>query len=353
MTHPYIDRPDTSYWRTGVSDRGGFGLTGLWQPRFPITSDSVIITFGSCFAQNISRRLVTRGYRWLDAEPVPDHTPDEIKAKYNYGVFSCRTGNIYTTRMLRQWLEFAFGEAVPMIAPLERNGRYYDPYRQQIEQEGFGSVEELEAAREMTLSGLRDAFSRADVFIFTLGLTEAWLDRASGQEYSMCPGPVAGQFNEDQTAFVNHRFEDIVADFSSSLQLINRDRRSNIRVLLTVSPVPLTATATSDHVLLATTYSKSVLRAAAGDLVQNFDGVDYFPSFDLITAPISRGMHYASNMRQVTQDGVDHVMSYFFEGIDAPITPAVPGTIPNKSADNEVDDVSCDEVILDAFAKKA
>ena len=41
-------------------------------------------------------------------------------------------------------------------------------------------------------------------------------------------------------------------------------RTPKLRILLTVSPVPLTATAGDDHVLLATTYSKSVLRAGRG-----------------------------------------------------------------------------------------
>ena len=64
--------------------------------------------------------------------------------------------------------------------------------------------------------------------------------------------------------------QEVVRDITTSfdaLRVINPD----LRFLLTVSPVPLTATASGQHVLTATTYSKSVLRSAAGFLSQNRD----------------------------------------------------------------------------------
>ncbi|WP_428660504.1 GSCFA domain-containing protein [Reyranella sp.] len=51
-------------------------------------------------------------------------------------------------------------------------------------------------------------------------------------------------------------------------------RRPGVRFLLTVSPVPLKASASQNHVLAATTYSKSVLRAVAGQLADTYDDVD-------------------------------------------------------------------------------
>lgn len=351
-SHPYSDRPGQFYWRTGVTNRGGFGLERLWQPKIRISDSTKFMTLGSCFAQNISRRLIARGYHWIDAEPAPDFTSDAVKRAYNYGIFSCRTGNIYTARMLRQWLEFAFELDQPKIPPMERDGRLYDPYRQQIEPDGFASIEELEQSRLATFAALRRAFIDADVFIFTLGLTEAWTHQASGQEYSMCPGVIADSFNPEQVVFVNHGFREVFGDIRRSIKIINRARKRNIRVLLTVSPVPLTATASDYHVLHATTYSKSVLRAAAGEFAQIHTGIDYFPSYDLITAPISRGMHYASNMRQVTQDGIDHVMTHFFDAIRPSNASA---TTMNAEVDLEdpEEDLNCDEIVLDGFAKKS
>ena len=82
-------------------------------------------------------------------------------------------------------------------------------------------------------------------------------------------------------------------------------------MLLTVSPVPLTATASDKHVLTATTYSKSVLRAVAGELYDRYADIDYFPSYEIVASPWSRGFFYESNMRSVNAGGVSVVMQTF------------------------------------------
>jgi hypothetical protein len=352
MKNPYQDLESRSFWRTAVAEAGTFGLKDLWRPAYPIRKSTKIITAGSCFAQNISSRLVAQGYSWIDKEPGPEFASPHIKKKYNYGVFSFRTGNIYTARMLRQWIAFAFGEDSPRIPPILHDGRFYDPYRQQIELEGFGSAEELNDARYETLLAIREAFTECDVFFFTLGLTEAWQHIPTGQEYSACPGVSCGLYDPSEVRLINHTVRDIVSDIRTALGIVNRNRKTRIRSLLTVSPVPLTATATNDHVLVATNYSKSVLRAAAGELSTIRRWIDYYPSFEIITSPVSRGAHYAGNLRSITQDGVDHVLSHFFSGIRRfdPKTGAINESVA-RSANLADEDVVCEEVILNAFSK--
>jgi hypothetical protein len=82
-------------------------------------------------------------------------------------------------------------------------------------------------------------------------------------------------------------------------------------VLLTVSPVPLIATYEDRHVLVSTTYSKSVLRVAADKLCRAFEGVDYFPSYELITGNFSGGRYFEPDLRSVNEMGVDHAMRLF------------------------------------------
>ena len=97
------------------------------------------------------------------------------------------------------------------------------------------------------------------------------------------------------------------------------------RVILTVSPVPLAATYTGNHVLSATTYSKSVLRAAAERVVRSHSNCAYFPSYEIITGAFNRGSYFASDLRNAHDDGVDHVMRVFFsrygEGDPGPSPP--------------------------------
>ncbi len=151
-----------------------------------------------------------------------------------------------------------------------------------------------------------------NVFIFTLGLTEAWVDKRTGRVFPTAPGTIAGDFDPGIYEFKNFSYDEIRADFVEFLDLV-RARNPDLKIILTVSPVPLTATATDNHVLVATTYSKSVLRAVAGSLADAYPDVDYFPSYEMIASPLSLGFFYEANMRAVNPGGVAAVMVFFFE----------------------------------------
>ncbi len=370
MSHPYESLPAQKFWRTAVADRSAFQIQGLWTPRFAIKKRTKIITAGSCFAQHISRALVARGYQWVDAEPAPEKMTDEAKRDYHYGTFSFRTGNIYTPNMLCQWLSWALGVEEPPKVVWEKDGRYYDPFRPTVELGGFATEEEVYASRRVTVAAVREAIETSSVFVFTLGLTEAWIDREGGFEYAICPGTVAGTFDPEKHEYVNHGF---TSTFKSLRSAINLARKINkrIRFILTVSPVPLTATASEDHVLTATSHSKSVLRAVAGEMKLANPYVDYFPSYEMITHPAFRGMFFGPNMRSVDPKGVEFVMDSFFRDQFTTFAKTVTvqgpyGTIeeqvvgPNKTvskkkitrkqaAEDAAEEALCEEELLDAF----
>src|SRR5690554_7653381 len=97
--NPYQELDEKSFWRTGVADVSPFDLKEIWTPKFKILPNSRIVTFGSCFAQHISRFIKKQGFNWLNTEPAPQNIDSELAAKFNYGVYSARTGNIYTTTL--------------------------------------------------------------------------------------------------------------------------------------------------------------------------------------------------------------------------------------------------------------
>ena len=129
-----------------------------------------------------------------------------------------------------------------------------------------------------------------------------------------------------------------------------------IKILLTVSPVPLTATATGHHVLLATQYSKSVLRAVAGDLSEMAKDIDYFPSYEIIAAPPTRAQFFAPNMRSVAPEGVALVMEHFFRGMrfsksKLPKDEAEARRRAGVAAEAAAEELACEEILLDQGAK--
>ncbi|MCX8508290.1 MAG: GSCFA domain-containing protein, partial [Rhodobacteraceae bacterium] len=167
MSHPYSSLPPEGFWKTAVSEKSPFEVCNLWTPKFPITRKTQIVTAGSCFAQHFSRALVARGYSWLDTEPGPAGLNPQQRHDYHYGVFSFRTGNIYTPRMLRQGLEWAIADVPPPEEIWETEGRFFDPFRPAVEPGGFASAEELHLSRAQTLAAIRRAVTEADVFVFS------------------------------------------------------------------------------------------------------------------------------------------------------------------------------------------
>ena len=353
MTHPYADLPSRAFWRSAVAETPALDLQDIYRPRFPIPQDLPIAAAGSCFAQHIGRQFKQRGYRFLDVEPPPPLVSEDVRHAYGYDLYSARYGNIYTIRQMRQLLERAVGTFDPVEQVWETDGRFHDPFRPTIEPTGFDSPEIVLASARAHLAAVRRLMGEARLLVFTFGLTEGWLHRQDGTAFPTCPGTVAGEFDESRHEFHNFTVAEVMADAEAVIALL-RDQVPDMRFLFTVSPVPLTATASGDHVLPATTYSKSVLRAVCGELRERHEFVDYFPSYELVSSHPMRAMFFAPNLRSVVAPGVQHVMEHFFAAHHGPELPADgrPGRDerPEVPAATE-DDVVCEEGLLEAFAQ--
>ncbi|HSI51483.1 MAG TPA: GSCFA domain-containing protein [Ideonella sp.] len=323
-------------------------IPGWYRKKWSI-ADATIATAGSCFAQHIGRFLKQSGFNFLDVEPPPRGLRKDRWLGNGYGMYSARFGNVYTSRQLLQLLKRATGDFTPKEAAWEKDGGVVDPFRPTIEMQPFGSVAELEASRKDHLAAVARMFEQADVFVFTLGLTEGWISEADGAAFPICPGTHGGAFDAAQYRFANLQYPAVCQDLETFMTKA-RKLNPNMRFLYTVSPVPLTATATDQQVVVASCYSKSVLRAVAGHLAQKYDHVDYFPSFEIISSHVMRGTFYAPDMRTVVEPGVAHVMAQFFSE-----------HVPSKKAkvreqepaeEDDPDDIACDEVLLEAFGEQ-
>lgn len=347
--HPYKNLPARHFWSPSVSRINPFAMTELYRKSFEITPSDSISTAGSCFAQHIARRLSKSGFRFRDFEPPIDGFPADQRAAFNYGVYSARYCNIYTARQLLQTFQRAFGEFTPTQEFWESDQGVHDPFRPLVEPEPFLSVEEARASRGSHFAALRRLAEETDVFIFTFGLTEAWRDRRDGAILPVCPGTQAGVFSPDLYEFVNFTVAETLEDMRAFMALMRRVK-PGMRFLLTVSPVPLVATASQDHVLTATTYSKSALRAVAGELARE-EGVAYFPSYEIISTPPFRGAFFEPDMRSVTPWGVDYVMSHFFrahgpDGAQESAARPLPSDVARSATD-----LVCEEMVLEAYAR--
>jgi hypothetical protein len=362
--HPYKRLPDKAFWRKSVAsiEPADVDPTGVFN--LQLNESSKVATAGSCFAQHIARHLKASGYNYFVVEDGHPILGPEVRARNQYGTFSARYGNIYTARQLKQLLDRAQGTLSPLEDFwVEEDGRVLDPYRPTIQPGGFSSVEEMHADRLQHLAAVTRMFEQLDVFVFTLGLTECWRSTSDGAVFPLCPGVEGGAFDPQSHEFYNQSAHEVEADlFAVRTQLKKMNPKAQI--VLTVSPVPLMATAAPGaHVLSATAYSKAVLRVAAETMRLNFDDVHYFPSYEIITGSFTKGAYFASDLRSVTEAGVSHVMRTFLRRATGQTKVASGDESPSASRESRsakatspsyalvdaqrIVDVECDESALD------
>lgn len=359
---PYKNLRSEAFWRPSVAEAQVRVIPDIYQKKYEISKTDLLMTAGSCFAQHIGTNLRCNGFQVIDYEPAPSELPVWRHKDYGYGMYSARYGNLYTTLQLLQLAKEALSSGPPDVIFWEKDGCFVDALRPQIEPYGFHSVSELREHRRHHLSCVRQCLLEMDVLIFTLGLTETWQHQASGRVLPLAPGVVAGHYEPTEYAFKNLGFRENLQCMKRFCRLVDRTRfdRPPFKLLLTVSPVPLTATASCSHVLVANTASKSVLRAVAEELAQGNERIDYFPSYELITNPLFLAENYQSNWRTVSEVGVATAMTSFLSQHDSDYklsskfdslltAPVLPRS--NKSSldfDKSVDAaIACEEELLD------
>lgn len=358
--HPYTGLPDAAFWRRSVSAASPDDVDPVGEFKLRIEPSTRVATAGSCFAQHIARYLRRSGFSYYVAESGHPLLPQAVSERHQYGTFSARYGNIYTTRQLVQLFERAYGRFEPVEDVWqEADGRVLDPWRPTVQPGGFVSVAEMHADRAQHLAAVRQMFETLDVFVFTLGLTECWVHGDDGAAFPVCPGVRGGVFDPDRHLYRNFEVQEVASDlevFVHSLRQVN----AAAHVVLTVSPVPLVATAEPHrHVLESSTYSKAVLRVAAEMSRKSQPHVHYFPSYEIITGQHARGRYFADDLRSVTEEGVAHVMRLFLrhttgrddwspDQADKPGDTAQPSDSASVAIAEQLVEVECDELALDA-----
>lgn len=358
--HPYKTFPDRQFWNRAVSQTPWAEMFVGQPGKFRLARGQSIASAGSCFARRIAEHLIAVGYDYTlfeDGHPLMEGKA----ADYGYGVFSCRYGNIYTTRQLRQLFEEALGLREPIFNFVKTGpDRYVDLMRPNIGQDGFGSAEEARADRLYHLGRVREMIEQMEVFVFTLGLTEAWADEAKNIVYGTHPSVIRPDMRLDHITPVNLDYNAVLTDLNHVLDLLARhNRRAPPRTILTVSPVGLAATHQDSHVLTATTYSKSVLRAVAGAAAATRPEVDYFPSYEIFSLSQSFGQFLADDLREVSARGIAVAMRTFEAMfLDEPAAAsaarpvaASPKTAPQTEAGNGAQ-AECDEIANAVFGPR-
>ena len=163
MSLPYEDGNKNRFWsaavRSSLENNQNIAFENLLDF---IDEDSAVSSAGSCFAQHIGNNLINRKFNFL----LSKFSDDRLES---FGL-----GNIYTTKQLRQWLEFCnrqrnWSEETHYKDEHDHVFDYLIPHRKPV-----STLKELEDNRDKITTEFLKNLQKSDVFIFTCGLTETW-----------------------------------------------------------------------------------------------------------------------------------------------------------------------------------
>jgi len=301
--NPYKELKADKFWKKFSRD-----ITQIYEKewKFDVNSRSRFANFGSCFALNIEKKLTDINI--INTEVYPINWP-ETYSQFNYSNYSARYGNIYNPRQFRQLFERAFELKEPIDKVWTDNGQLIDPFRP-----GLGwrisDMREFNLLHSSHMAAIQNIPKSADVFIFTLGLNETWQDLRDGFCYPSCPGTITGKFENYKHELKILNLNDLVEDLNFVIDLLTK-LNDKLKFILTLSPVPMVATASSLNVAEANVNSKANLKLAIQETVNNHKNVDYFPSYDLLHLIGSTQNIFDTNGRSIKDSAVDLIMRIF------------------------------------------
>ena len=245
-----------------------------FDPAFKITSTDNIFTLGSCFANSIAVEL-----RALGLKVFPEDIKKDIPSEF-------RTNNLdfhYTPKNILQSLKWALEpdkiNARQNCYIKMNDGLFFDPT---LGHKVPGKKQALDQINKSYTESYRSIL-KCNVIIITLGLIECIFDKDTGIYLENWPGDVSSdeELSKYEIQILDH--EEVSSTLSEIYKLLSEFIPDDFNLILTVSPVPLASTFRNCDVLVANSYSKSVLRTAAEGFSKNHKNVDYLPVYESVS----------------------------------------------------------------------
>lgn len=282
-------------------------------PTFSIQPDDTIFTIGSCFARNVESSLIDNGLtvtsRELDLGPIGESLGFAANFYNKYSIHSI-------LNEIRWALEPETFPGKDLIYPVN-NGEEYADLQLGMARLKYPLDEIMDFRQRFT--NVMGRVKDADVIIITLGYVETWYDNKLGIYLNVSPPQPMVNADPERFEFRVLSFQDVMDGLEEIYALLTKHRTKPLKMLLTVSPVPLLSTFRDMDVLVANAYSKSVQRAALEQFVLNREGVDYFPSYEFVTLSNPTVAWSRGDYRHVSADLVARIMADVVKSyIDSP-----------------------------------
>lgn len=245
-----------------------------------------ILSLGSCFADNIAKRL-QRSKFCVTASPTGIlFNPESIACAIERFAEAGRDSNALPTREELHhsngiWLSYNFHSSFSHT-------------------DADTAVEQM---REAIVSGA-EALTTAEVVIITFGTAFAY--RIDGKVVANCHKQPQKIFSREMlsTEYITQRYTELL-----------RGALANKRVIFTLSPVRHLGDGLEENSL-----SKANLRVAIAEIVRQADNATYFPSYEIMMDELRDYRFYADDMAHPSTLAVDYIWERFSQTAFAPHT---------------------------------
>lgn len=250
-----------------------------WTPAVPfITKGALITAFGSCFAHHISLHLTKEGY------------------------------NISSKKLTLQSHLVRFGEGLVNSFSILQQFEWALENKDFPNDLWFSEQKDIAPIEPEIRAETKRLLNETDIFIITLGVSEIWYDKISGEAlWRAVPGHL---FDPERHAF---RVSTVEENRNNILRIcaMIKASRPTAKVILTLSPVPLMATFRPISCITASSVSKAILRVALDEVMREIGGEDvlYFPSYEIVKDYFVDP--YKEDNRHPTDQVINFVMQQF------------------------------------------
>ena len=244
------------------------------EPKFTIPAESKFFCIGSCFARNVEEHLL---YSFIDVLSKRVYSPlEEWSNRPNAFM------NKYTLALMLNELRWVMAPPIDPPAEwfMEVEGGWHDPQLSPAAHPT--SLQRVKDRRRYLSTEVFARIRQADVVVVTLGLVEAWFDNLTGLWLNGAPSLRLARAHPGRYVFrATSVFENMawLEEVRAALKRLS----PGVKMVVTVSPVPMDTTFSLKDSAVAHVVSKARLRVAADEFVSRHEDVDYFPSFEMVS----------------------------------------------------------------------
>jgi len=274
-------------------------------PKFTLRRDDKFYAIGSCFARGIESSLT--GHKIIVESAAPEFAELQPANKELSGLGFTNKYNTYSILNELRWAldpDAVFPqESIVQVTKTT----WYDPHTNPSL--ALADLAETLERRAM-MQAVTKRIKHCRAVIVTLGLAEVWRDVKADVFVNRTPIPSLFKTQPGRYEFHLTSFAENWANLEAIYALLTQYGHPDVRIVVTVSPVPLMNTFSTMDIVVANTWAKSLLRAVAQEWAAAHPNVDYFPSYEIVQSS-DRAAVWERDLRHVKGAGAHHIMELF------------------------------------------